>query len=95
MILSANCISLAVVVVEVSKPVIPVGAPVESKMSVLSGVTGTAKFAWFKMFVSQPLMAGTGVLTGNEPNVAADLLATTKPLWSSDDQHEGQRCDEV
>src|ERR1700682_613647 len=49
MILSANCISLAVVVVEVNKPVIPVGAPVESKMSVLSGVTGTAKFAWVKM----------------------------------------------
>src|SRR5258708_31341690 len=25
----------------------PVGAPVESKISVLSGVTGTEKFAWF------------------------------------------------
>src|ERR1700694_4175202 len=49
MILSANCISLAVVVVELSKPATPVGVPVESKMSVLSGETGTAKFAWFKM----------------------------------------------
>src|SRR3984893_12837342 len=49
MIFSANWISLAVVVVEVSNPATPVGAPVESKMSVLSGVTGTAKFAWFKM----------------------------------------------
>jgi hypothetical protein len=42
---SANWISRAVVVVEVNKPATPVGAPVESKMSVLSGVTGTAKFA--------------------------------------------------
>src|SRR3984893_6982364 len=49
MILSANCISLAVVVVELSKPETPVGVPGESKMSVLSGETGTAKFAWFKM----------------------------------------------
>src|ERR1700730_6260869 len=49
MIFSANWISLAVVVVEVSNPATPVGAPVESKMSVLSGVTGTAKFAWFRM----------------------------------------------
>ena len=41
---NANWISLAVVVVEVSNPAAPVGAPVESKISVLSGVTGTAKF---------------------------------------------------
>jgi hypothetical protein len=42
---SANWISLAVVVVEVSRPATPVGAPVESKMSVLSGLNGTEKFA--------------------------------------------------
>src|ERR1700674_1316977 len=47
--LSANCISRAVVVVEVSKPATPVGAPVESKISVWSGVTGTAKFARFNI----------------------------------------------
>jgi hypothetical protein len=41
----ANWISLAVVVVEVSKPATPVAAPVESKMSVLLGLTGTEKFA--------------------------------------------------
>ena len=35
--------------------------------------------------VSQPLMAGAGVFTGNEPDVAADLLAAMKPLRSSDD----------
>src|ERR1700731_1429853 len=35
---SANRISLAVVVVEVSKPATPVGAPLESKMSVLPGL---------------------------------------------------------
>src|SRR5260370_11633477 len=40
--------------------------------------------------VSQPLMAGAGVFTGNEPNVASDLLAATKPLRRSDAQHEGQ-----
>ena len=40
--------------------------------------------------MSQPLMAGTGVLTGNEPRVAADLLATRKPIWCPDDQNVGQ-----
>src|ERR1700730_15524165 len=49
MSLRANCISLAVVDVEVNKPATPVEAPLESKMSVLSGVTGKAKFARFKM----------------------------------------------
>ena len=39
-----NWISLDVVVVEVNKPALGLGAPVESKMSVLSGVTGTEKF---------------------------------------------------
>src|SRR4029077_17978384 len=55
MTFSANWISLAVVVVEVSKPAAPVGEPVESKMSVLSGVTGTAKFAWFKILKNSAL----------------------------------------
>src|SRR5713101_1326912 len=41
--------------------------------------------------VSQPLVAGTGVFTGDEPNVAADLLAASKALRSPDNQHEGQR----
>ena len=41
--------------------------------------------------VSQPLMAGTGILLRNQPHIAADLLAPTKPLRSSDDEHEGQR----
>src|SRR5258708_20409417 len=39
--------------------------------------------------VSQPLMVSTGVFTGNQPNVAADLLATWKTFPSSNDQHEG------
>src|ERR1700730_6703251 len=48
--LIANCISRAGVVVEVSLPAIPCkSAPVESKMVTLSGVTGTAKFARFKI----------------------------------------------
>jgi hypothetical protein len=38
-----------VVVVEVSKPATPVGDPLESKMSVLSGAMGTAKLARFRM----------------------------------------------
>ena len=43
---SANWISLGSVDVEVSKPATPVNTiPLESSMSVLSGVTGTAKFA--------------------------------------------------
>src|SRR6202521_87544 len=37
--------------------------------------------------MSQPLMAGTGVLTGNEPCVAADLLAARKPRRRPNDQH--------
>ena len=36
------------VVVEVSKPAAPFGVPVESKISVLSGVIGIAKLARFK-----------------------------------------------
>ncbi len=40
--------------------------------------------------MSQPLPAGTGILTGNEPCVAADLLAARKPIRSPDDQHLGQ-----
>jgi hypothetical protein len=44
-IFSPNWICLDVVVVDVSKPATPVGAPDASKMSVLSGVIGTAKFA--------------------------------------------------
>ena len=38
---------------DVNKPAVPPGgandAPLESKMSVWSGVTGTAKLAWFRM----------------------------------------------
>jgi hypothetical protein len=41
---NANWISLDVVVVEVNNPAAPVADPVESNISVLSGVTGTAKF---------------------------------------------------
>src|SRR6202521_2674084 len=40
--------------------------------------------------VPQPLLAGTGVLTRNHPHVGADLLATSKPRRSSDDQHVGE-----
>jgi hypothetical protein len=37
-----------------------------------------------------------GVLTGNEPKVAADLLATMESSRCSDDQHKGQRArDEI
>src|SRR6266404_9848955 len=36
-------------VVLVSNPATPVGVPSEKKMSVLSGVVGGAKLAWFKM----------------------------------------------
>jgi len=43
--LDRDCISLAVVLVLVSKPATPVGVPVASKTSVLSGVTGGAKLA--------------------------------------------------
>src|SRR6266403_1420320 len=39
--------------------------------------------------VSQPLMAGTGVLARNQSDIAADLLAALEPLRSSNDQHEG------
>ncbi len=46
---SANWISLAVVVVVVSLPAMGFKAPVESKMSVLSGVTGTEKLAWLRI----------------------------------------------
>ena len=41
---SPNWISLDVVIVEVNKPALGLGAPVESKMFVLSGVTGREKF---------------------------------------------------
>src|SRR6202035_729274 len=40
--------------------------------------------------VPQPLLASTGVLTRNHPHVGADLLATSKPSRSSDDQHIGE-----
>src|SRR6202040_1403938 len=40
--------------------------------------------------VPQPLLASTGVLTRNHPHVGADLLATSKPSRSSDDQHVGE-----
>src|ERR1700677_305774 len=40
--------------------------------------------------VPKPLPTATGVLTRNEPNVAADLLAAREPSGCSDDQHEGQ-----
>ena len=43
--------------------------------------------------MSQPLPAGTGVLTGNEPDVAADLLAARKPIRSPDDESVDQRRD--
>src|ERR1700694_5457664 len=52
---SANWISLDVVVVEVNKPAIPFAAPVESKMSVLPGVSGVAKFARFKILKTSAL----------------------------------------
>ena len=42
---SANWISLPGVVVDFSTPAIPFGVPLESNMSVRSGVGGTAKFA--------------------------------------------------
>jgi len=37
--------------------------------------------------VSQPLLAGTGVLTRIHAHARADLLATVNPLGRSDDQH--------
>jgi len=40
--------------------------------------------------VPQSLFASTGVFTRNHPHVGADLLASLKPRWGSDDQHEGQ-----
>ena len=43
--------------------------------------------------VSQPLPAGARVFTGNEPRVAADLLATRKPIRCPNDQHERQPGD--
>ena len=39
--------------------------------------------------VSQPLPTTTGVLTGNDSQIAADLLATGETLRCSDDQLEG------
>src|SRR3984893_17331442 len=47
--LSANWTCREVVVVEVSKPALPVGAPVESKICVLSGMMGTEKLLRFKI----------------------------------------------
>src|SRR5580658_10417563 len=43
--------------------------------------------------MSQPLLAGTGVLTGNQPGVAADLLATRKPIGCPDDESVDQPGD--
>jgi hypothetical protein len=37
--------------------------------------------------VSQPLPAGTGVLARNEPGVAANLLATRKPIRRPNNQN--------
>src|SRR5882762_3944634 len=37
--------------------------------------------------MSQPLFASTGVFTGNQPNVAADLLAAWEPFRRPNDQH--------
>ena len=37
--------------------------------------------------VSQPLLATTGLLARNHPDVGTDLPATRKPLWRSDDQY--------
>src|SRR5690242_4498892 len=52
--LRANWISLDFVVVEVITPAVPLSggfncAPVLSKMSVLSGDTGSAKLGWFRI----------------------------------------------
>src|SRR5258705_11976579 len=47
--LIANWICRSGIVVLVSKPATPVGVPSDKKMSVLSGVVGGAKLAWFKM----------------------------------------------
>ncbi len=38
----------------------------------------------------QSLLVSTGLLTRDHPHVCADLLATLKSSWSSDDQHVGQ-----
>jgi hypothetical protein len=40
--------------------------------------------------VPQALLAGAGVFTRNHSHVGADVLATSKPSWSSDDQHVGE-----
>src|SRR5438046_849107 len=44
--------------------------------------------------VSEPLPASTGVFTGNQPNVAADLLAARKPIWRPNDQIGRASCRE-
>jgi hypothetical protein len=41
----------------------------------------------------EPLPASTGVFTGNEPGVAADLLATRKPIGCPDDESVDQPGD--
>ena len=43
--------------------------------------------------VSEPLPASTGVFTGNQPNVTADLLAARKPIWRPNDQNVDQPRD--
>src|SRR6267378_1085121 len=43
--------------------------------------------------VSQSLPASTGVLTGNQPNVAADLLAAREPFRRPNDQNVHQPGD--
>src|SRR6267143_3778239 len=43
--------------------------------------------------MSEPLPAGTGVFTGNQPNVAADLLATRKPVRRPNDENVDQTRD--
>ena len=43
--------------------------------------------------VAQPPAVGTGVLTGNQSQIAGHLFAATKPSRGTKDQHKGQRRD--
>ena len=43
--------------------------------------------------VTQPPAIGTGVLTGNQSQIAGHLFAATKPTRGAKDQHKGQRRD--
>jgi hypothetical protein len=53
----------------------------------------TQQRAALRADMPQPLLAGTGVLTRNQPGVAAELLAAGKPLRSPDDQNLDQSGD--